>query len=403
MPPHTTPHLPDPDAGALGRLRDLDDPIAFVPDAGLRAGAERRGRHLRRRRHVGAVATSIAVTIVVLAGALGGYARWQDDRITRISMAGIPQVDASGRPFPPTASPGAFNVLVVGADTRPLGDPVTGERTDTMIIVRVDRDAGTVRLLSLPRDLWVPIADGHGEDRLNTAIQVSPDTLIHTVNQTLGIPIDHFVRVDFVSFETLVDGLGGVAVHFDAAVRDASSGLDQDAGCHVLGGSQALALARARHLEWLDATGRWQGDLTGDLGRERRQQVVAMAAVRQLGRQASPQDLVRLAGLADDTLTLDDRLGLEQLVDLGRWSAGLGPGAITGAIPPVRDAMRGTAAVLELEPDGAAQARDFLATGTPPRSGVIADPTVPATAAAAPGERPPRSTPLVIGVPTEAC
>lgn len=377
-PPRLQPdHATDGEAAApLAWVRRLDDDQPFRPDPDLRRRAEQRGRQRRRRHRSLASIGSAALVVVVLAGTLGGYGRWQASRIVRISMAEIPQVDAAGQPSPPpppATGTAPFTVLVVGTDTRPPGDEVSGTRADTVMLVRVDRAAGTVRMASLPRDLWVPIGDRGTSERLNTAIQDGPATLVRTVNRVFGIPIDHVVQVDFVGFENLVDGIGGVPVQFDAAVSDPTDGLDQAAGCRVLDGSQALALARSRHLQVRDAAGRWTEDPTSDLGRQRRQQVLGEALVRQAGRRAtSPAALADLARLAGDNLVLDDQLGVRDLLDLAGWVRDLDPTAVTAMIPAVHDTWQGNAAVLELDPDAASATRDFLLTPAPP-----ADPSGP--------------------------
>ena len=81
-------------------------------------------------------------------------------------------------------------------------------RTDTIVVLHVGPDGNL--MLPLPRDLFIPIVGGKGRDRINTAIQHGPESLIQTVQQSLGIPVHHYVEMDFVGFLELVDAVGGV-------------------------------------------------------------------------------------------------------------------------------------------------------------------------------------------------
>ena len=81
-----------------------------------------------------------------------------------------------------------------------------GQRSDTMLLLRfVD---GKAKMMSIPRDLYVPIAETGGSQKINAAYNGGPRRLIQTVQQSLGIPINHYLEVDFVSFAKLVDCAG---------------------------------------------------------------------------------------------------------------------------------------------------------------------------------------------------
>ena len=107
--------------------------------------------------------------------------------------------------------------------------------------------------LSIPRDLWLPIAGTGSEDRINTAYSNGRQTLIDTIQESLGIPINHYIEVDFSGFQRLVEAIGGVPMWFDTAMRDQHTGLVINGeGCVTLDGQQALALARSRSLEYVE-------------------------------------------------------------------------------------------------------------------------------------------------------
>ena len=188
--------------------------------------------------------------------------------------------------FPP-ADPQAKNFLITGADNNScvdkespyaaaFGDRTSlGERSDTIMIMRVDPGTNQAAVLSFPRDLWVTIAGRDGENRINSAyVRNDPSTLVATIYQNFGIGIDHFIQVDFCAFKTLVDAVGGVPVPFEFATRDTHTGLYiAQPGCANLSGDAALAYVRSRHYETYDqANDTWTEDPLSDLSRISRQQ-----------------------------------------------------------------------------------------------------------------------------------
>jgi len=188
----------------------------------------------------------------------------------------------------PDADPEAQNFLITGADNGACVDPDSpyagtfgdresmGERSDTIMVLRVDPAASRVAILSFPRDLYVEIADGGGMSRINSAYERDePQRLADTIFENFDIPIDHYIQVDFCAFKTLVDAVGGVAVPFEFPARDDNTGLNVDTtGCYTFEGEHALAYVRSRHYEYEDppGSGNWSTDPTSDLGRISRQQ-----------------------------------------------------------------------------------------------------------------------------------
>jgi LCP family protein required for cell wall assembly len=151
-----------------------------------------------------------------------------------------------------------------------------GERSDTIMVLRVDPVDNRVAILSFPRDLYVEIAAGGGMSRINSAYERDePQRLVDTLYDNFGITIDHYIQVDFCAFKTLVDAVGGVAVPFEYPARDDNTGLNvPEPGCFTFDGEHALAYVRTRHYEYEDppGSGQWTTDPTSDLGRISRQQ-----------------------------------------------------------------------------------------------------------------------------------
>src|SRR5436190_3612629 len=258
------------------------------------------------------------------------------------------------------------NFLLVGVDSAANladDDPalagrenVGGLRSDTVMVLRVDPSSERASLLSFPRDLWVPLASG-GSQRINSAIQNGgPKELIDTIEQYFGVPIHHYVQVDFAGFENLVEVMGGIDVYFPAPARDRSSFLDvPTAGCVSLGGQQALTYVRSRHFQFYE-DGRWRTDPSGDLGRISRQQDFIIRALHRAVEQGArnPITLNRLvdAGLA--TVTVDDLLTADDLITLGAAFRGFEPGSLDTYALPTRPDKAGAADILRLQ-DGEAQ------------------------------------------------
>lgn len=334
----------------------------------------RRPRRAPRRSNGRKVLIGAAAVIVVLAlvaGVGAAWGLWSFNRIERVAL------DLTQRePTEPQ------NFLVVGSDSRDgidedhpsaggiLGPDAAnapgGRRADSLMIARVDPDSDRVDLLSVPRDLWVPIAGTGEEQRINSAYAESAQAVVDTVQTELGVPIHHFVEVDFAGFSDLVDSLGGVPMYFDAPVRDTGSGLFVDEpGCRVLNGHDGLAFARARHLQWNDGS-QWQGDPTGDLGRMTRQQLLtraAMARAQSLG----IGDVGRLRGLVDagvGSVRLDDSLGTGDLLDLGSKLSDLDPQRMqTHSLPVLEHRTSGGASVVLLDEAAAAPVLELFRTG----------------------------------------
>ena len=144
------------------------------------------------------------------------------------------------------------------------------------MIIRVDPSSGRMAVLSFPRDLYVTIADTGNRARINSAYRRDePQRLIDTIYENFGIGIDHFIQVDFCTFKTLVDAVGGVTVPFEFAARDPNTGLNVPApGCFTFDGDHALAYVRSRkyEYEYPVGSGEWHDDGSSDLGRISRQQ-----------------------------------------------------------------------------------------------------------------------------------
>jgi LCP family protein required for cell wall assembly len=322
-----------------------------------------RGRRPLRQRLLLAFNVCLVLGLLATAGGLT-YIYSKYSQLPRVQLGSV-LTERGGSDEP-------RNFLLVGVDSAASlaeGDParsgrgnVGGLRSDTMMILRVDPAAEGAALLSLPRDLWVPLAGG-GTQRLNTAIQSGgPGELIDTIEQYLGIPVHHYVQVDFAGFQELVDVVDGVEVYFANPVRDTRSFLDiQETGCVTLDGSDALAYVRSRHYQTFE-DGRWRSDPSSDLGRISRQQDFIVRALRRAVDQGvrSPVTLDRIVNAALGAVTVDDLLTADDIIDLGRVFRAFDPGDLDLHSLPVVNGTAGGASILRLSDEQAQPTLDLF-------------------------------------------
>jgi LCP family protein required for cell wall assembly len=283
-----------------------------------------------------------ALLILAVIGVFGtiGYVKWTEGKIDRIPSEELPSLAA--------VVPGSsetINFLIIATDDRSnlpddwdesaFGD-FAGRRTDVMMLAHMV-PGERIQLLSLPRDLKVDI-EGHGTNRLNAAFVFGgPDLLIKTVQQETGIPVHHYVEIDFGGFARIVDSLGGVTIDFPYPARDGKSGFEVEAGTHTLDGEMAVAYARSRtYEEYKD--GSWQGTGGGDIARTQRQQDIMVQLFDQVASPSSAFNLPTFLPTLADNITADAGLSLALMTDLGRSALGLQSTSIDRVTLPVENA-----------------------------------------------------------------
>lgn len=262
----------------------------------------------------------------------------------------------------------AQNYLLVGSDSRSNFDP-EGEGgdgcdcSDTLMVLRVDPEYGPA-LLSIPRDLWVDIAGRDRSAKINAAYGYGPETVIRTVRDELGIPIHHYVEIDFDGFVKVVDAIGGVEVCVEYLSRDAWTGLDLEPGCHVVDGLTALQYARSRHMKQF-VDGKWVQAGNADYGRVQRQQQFIRSAVDGVMRQIAedPSRLGDLASTIGRLITVDDQTNV---LDTASELAAMGREELQTFTLPVDEVRRGGQSALELRESDAEEVLEFFRGNGPP-------------------------------------
>jgi polyisoprenyl-teichoic acid--peptidoglycan teichoic acid transferase len=274
-----------------------------------------------------------------LIAAGGGYAyvMWRLGNIHRLHIPGLTN-DSPGEPM---------NVLLVGSDSRAnlTGQDAkqagkgrvdtAGQRSDTIIVLHIDPAAKKAAILSIPRDLVVPISGTNQLGRINSAFSDAnanqgPTRLMQTIQNALGIKINHYAEVDFVGFKGIVDTVGGVSIYVPTPVRDIYSGLNiKNPGCVRFNGEQALQWVRSRHYEYYEA-GRWHDDPRADIGRIQRQQDFIRRVLKKAVSTGLTNPLEVNALVANGTkyLTIDNELSTKDMTSLAKRFRSLNPDTV---------------------------------------------------------------------------
>jgi LCP family protein required for cell wall assembly len=337
---------------------------------------DRKRQHRWRRRTIYAL-SFIIVLAALGAGGLYVYANYRFNQIKKVHAKHLVAAAPPGKPF---------NLLLVGSDSRSFvqnstqvkafGDEANagGQRSDVTMVARFDPAAKTVTVLSIPRDLWVDIPGNDsgisGMNRINAAYDGGPDLLIQTIEQDLGIPINHYVAVDFPGFSGMVNALGGVTMDFPTPVKDQYTGLNvATTGCQVVNGTTALELVRSRHLYYKNANGYWEGDGLSDFSRIQRQDAFFRAVLGKVNASiTSPLTINAFIGAAVGNLTIDDTLSQGDLLHIADVFRGL-PAShlVTETLPTVSYVTSGGADALKVaEPYAQNLINSFNQIGTAP-------------------------------------
>ncbi|HET9997216.1 MAG TPA: LCP family protein, partial [Nocardioides sp.] len=222
-----------------------------------------------------------------------------------------------------------LNILVMGSDDRDAPgnniDNLTGggKRSDTTILLHLSADRQRAYGVSIPRDSLVDRPECLDEDldpipggtdvMWNEAFSVGgPACTVHQVEQLTGIPIDHFIVVDFAGFRGMVDAIGGVQVCIpEPGIQDPAHGINIPAGTRKLEGFQALNYVRERYVLGNGS----------DIGRMKRQQAFLAAMAHQVlsaNTLARPDRLLKFLDASTRSLQLDEGLGsLVKIAKLG--------------------------------------------------------------------------------------
>jgi LCP family protein required for cell wall assembly len=274
-----------------------------------RAGGPVGGRRRRPRWRL-ILAFLAGLVVVALILVIGGYF-YLDGKVTRQNVL----VSYAGQP----AAGAGTNWLITGSDSRQgltrkqerkyhTGIHVSGQRSDTVMLLHIPGNGGPAVLLSLPRDSYVRIP-GYGWNKLNAAYSFGgPKLLAETVQNATGLRIEHYMGIGFGGLVNVVNAVGGVTMCFKHSLHDAASGVHLKKGCHSLNGGQALSFVRTRH-----------NFASQDLQREQNQRIflrALLSKVTSTGTMLNPFAVIPAALGAADSLTVDEGTHLKDLISV---------------------------------------------------------------------------------------
>lgn len=339
-----------PAAPPQRRRRGVQGGRGGRPGAGGGGGgrAGRKGLSRRRKALLWVAATMGLVLVVV---GVGGYLVYEhfNGNLTTVDVGDAGSKDVLGD--------GPLNLLVIGTDSRQglgdaYGDPDDMGHADTTILFHVSADRSNATAMSIPRDIVTSIPDcptrqpdgsvrtipgipaGLTAPKFNESLGVGgrdPGCTMRAVTQLTGIPVDHFMMVDFEAVKTLSTAIGGVDVCLARPLVDPKSHLRLPAGTHRIEGEQALEFVRTRHALQNQS----------DLDRIKLQQRFLGAMIRKVkssGSLTNPRKLFTLADTATKALTVDSAIGsVSRLASLARDLGKLDVKHITFVTLPVVD------------------------------------------------------------------
>jgi len=323
----------------------------------------KRRRRSRGERLLRTLVFFVAFLLVVV-GIGYGYFRYQWGQISSAPCSTCVAA-ANGAPY---------NLLLIGSDSRAgetaaeaqqFGSPTdaAGQRSDTIKIIHVDPQTGTASSLSIPRDTFVTITGLPAnsplstQNKINAAFSAGPDALVQTIENTFGIPISHYIVINFFGVMDAVNALGGISLDFPYPARDQdcssgtcynNSGLNiPNAGCQVLNGSEALSLSRSRYYQYYK-DGYWQSDPTSDLGRIQRQNLVISAVLDKAKSTYNPLELNSLLSSVVHDFTKDNNLTAGDLFGLAERYHAFGGNSLNTFVLPTEGAVSSYAGDVEV-------------------------------------------------------
>jgi LCP family protein required for cell wall assembly len=251
----------------------------------------------------------ITLAVVLVISAAAGWLVWRYFHFQDVIRAETGTVsEEEGKPF---------NVLLVGSDSR--GDlteaeqvdlgamAVDGARADTLIVGHIDPAADRVTMVQFPRDLFVPVVGAGEERKINESLLYGRRALVDTVEDLLGITINHYVEVNIAGFRDVVDAIGGVEVCVPEVVPfDPNTGFEvEKPGTIQFDGDAALRFVRSRH-----------AFANGDFDRIANQQKFLSAALRKVtsaGILLHPNRVFKLLEVAERNIRIGKNTTISKL------------------------------------------------------------------------------------------
>ncbi|MDU7361526.1 MAG: LCP family protein [Propionibacteriaceae bacterium] len=280
---------------------------SLFDDDGLRETESDKASRKGNRRALIVLLSLFLVIGLVVAGVIGWYLKAVNDGLSSIKRDPglLPSVEAVEPTPSDDDTPPPMSILIIGSDSRGKDRG----RSDALMVMHVPSNRKSVNLISIPRDSWVPI-EGHGTSKINAAYSWGGAPLaVTTVQNLLGIHIDHVAITDFEGFKKAIDAVGGVDVYNKQ--ESSNNGYNWPAG-HI-------TLATGEEARWY--VGQRYGLKGGDFDRNERQRDVTIAVMKKLasaGVVTNPvkfRDAVLAVG---PSFTVDEGLTNDLIMQVGR-------------------------------------------------------------------------------------
>ncbi|TWP39078.1 LytR family transcriptional regulator [Leekyejoonella antrihumi] len=235
------------------------------------------------------------VLIVVLAGV--GFALYLNHLLDSNVHHSALLPTTPGGPARVAQAGNAQNILLLGSDSRDPSNIHVDSRSDVIQLVHISNNYKSIQVIHFPRDLYVPIP-GHGKNKINAAYAYGgAPLLVTTMQDMLGVHIDHVAQIGFTGFAKVTDDLGGVDVYVAQAFDENGFG-HLTKGFHHMNGTQALGFVRERHQL-----------KEGDIDRGRDQQAWIKAVLQKTLKAGTLLNPITLSNILDDitkTTVVDD-------------------------------------------------------------------------------------------------
>lgn len=266
---------------------------------------------------------AVGLSVLIVAGVLTGYAAYRE------VFGKIHQVPVRDLGKRPPKFNNSLNILVIGSDTRQgvnarFGAHISGQRSDTIMVLHLSPGLKHAVVLSIPRDSVVPVLScshapgapgqsaqpGQVEQINGTFAMGGPGCLWKTIEHTTHLRLDHFMELNFTGFENVINDLGGVRICLPFAINDQRSHLHLTSGPHHVWGSTALAYWRVRYI-----------GMGSDLERIARDQYL-MASIAQKMKHtnvlANPAKVYQVVSDVASSLTTDSAMTQSTMISLAR-------------------------------------------------------------------------------------
>jgi polyisoprenyl-teichoic acid--peptidoglycan teichoic acid transferase len=234
-------------------------------------------REMKKKKRRRRVLFFLVIPMILIAFSVAGYGAYLYKKAETVFSSSYKNLDgrekSDKRENEVNPEVDNVSVLFIGVDESESRDYGEKTRSDALMLATLNEKEKTVKLVSIPRDSYVYIPEVGYKTKINHAHYYGgPKATIETVEETLDIPVDYYVKMNFYAFMDVIDALNGITVEvpyelYEKDAEDKSNAIHLQPGKQKLTGEEALALARTRKLD-------------NDIERGKRQQEILRAIIK---------------------------------------------------------------------------------------------------------------------------